>query len=380
VIDVSPAEVASVNTVLDHFSDKTVTVRNTGTGNLLLSQIASMNPLASPFSIENDNCSLSTVSPSGTCTFQVRFSPNTQAAFSDSFDIPSNATNNPDVTVNVSGDGKAFGVAINQADLNGCPQIKLFVSVTDRNDNFVTGLDQTDFSVFENDNPNTLPITVTNTNGLPLSASMPLDYSLSIQPYLGAVELGAKGFVSLLEPYDEAEIIKFATGVKIMQSFTSDKALLDAAIDTDPGFDKGTALFDAVFQATNNVAVRTNPKRAVVLLADGEDNLDSPTLALVNVIENAISKGIPIFSIGIGETTYFEVLQQMSADTGGQFFSSNETNIDNIYSQISDLLKNQYEITYTSQEPVGTPLNVRVEVEDSAGNQGETTRYIGACP
>ncbi len=87
-------------------SDSTVTIRNDGTANLVIGNIAQVNPLAAPFSIVvPDNCSGQTLIPGGSCVLTVRFSPTDAGVFSDSFDIPSNDPVNSSVTVSVSGTG-----------------------------------------------------------------------------------------------------------------------------------------------------------------------------------------------------------------------------------------------------------------------------------
>ena len=88
-------------------SNQTVTVTNDGDEDLLVGSIAQSNTLAVPFSIINDNCSGQTVSVSSSCTLTVRFSPASNAVFSDSFDIPSNDSDETPVTVNVSGTGQS---------------------------------------------------------------------------------------------------------------------------------------------------------------------------------------------------------------------------------------------------------------------------------
>ena len=88
-------------------SDQTVTVSNAGNAELIIGDIALANPLASPFSIINDNCSGQTVAPTATCTTTVRFSPTASGAFNDDFDIPSSDSNKKTITVTVSGTGLA---------------------------------------------------------------------------------------------------------------------------------------------------------------------------------------------------------------------------------------------------------------------------------
>ncbi len=111
-IKVSSRQITHGNVVQNNSSDQTVSIQNTGSLSLTIGQIAQANPLAPPFSIVSDQCSGLAVLPSATCSFKVRFSPTSQASFTDSFDIPSNASNESSVTVNVSGTGIAQSSAL----------------------------------------------------------------------------------------------------------------------------------------------------------------------------------------------------------------------------------------------------------------------------
>jgi hypothetical protein len=86
------------------------TVSNAGNDNLVLGTVAQANPLAAPFSIIEDNCSLQTLVPAANCTLTVQFAPNATSPFTDSFDIPSNDPDENPVTVTVDGTGTGVPV------------------------------------------------------------------------------------------------------------------------------------------------------------------------------------------------------------------------------------------------------------------------------
>ncbi|QYZ67358.1 MAG: choice-of-anchor D domain-containing protein [Gammaproteobacteria bacterium (ex Lamellibrachia satsuma)] len=88
-------------------SDRTVTLTNDGTADLIIGQIAQANTLAAPFTILNDSCSMVTLTPTSNCIFMVRFAPTSVADFNDSLDIPSNDADEDPATINVSGSGVA---------------------------------------------------------------------------------------------------------------------------------------------------------------------------------------------------------------------------------------------------------------------------------
>ena len=87
------------------FADRTVSVINVGSTDLIFGNVGVADPLAAPYAIATDTCSGQTIAPTASCAVIVRFSPDTLTAFNDSFDIPSNDPDQPSVTVMVHGTG-----------------------------------------------------------------------------------------------------------------------------------------------------------------------------------------------------------------------------------------------------------------------------------
>ena len=369
--------VAFKSTVLDHFQDEIVTLQNNGTASVSIGQVAHTNPLEPPFSISEDTCSGKTLRPSETCALQVRFSPTVQATFDDAFDI--SATSGQGLmNVYVSGDAKALNLSINQRDVSACPTIRLFVAVTDSSDDPVISLTDADFSIFEEGSLQGID-NFSNTVTAPISIALALDYSGSIQPFIDEVESAAVSFIDQLDldnHTDEAAIIKFAASIDTIQSFTDVHSLLKSAIEADFSGDTGaTRLYDAIWQAVDITAdPARNDRRAIVVLSDGIDEGPSDH-DLTEVIDRAHEKGVPVFTIGMGNA-FLPALQKLADETGGQFFfSPTSTNLQDIYWQIAQILTNQYVIEYHSPSSGAGTLDVEV---DSNGRQGEDTRDFGS--
>jgi hypothetical protein len=109
-------------------SDQTVTITNDGSADLVIGSIAQSNPLANPFSTLNDYCSDQTLSPGSNCAVTVRFSPSSTGAFSDSFNVPSNDSDENPVTINVNGTGD--GITL--------PDITVTDSTGDANNQYIS--------------------------------------------------------------------------------------------------------------------------------------------------------------------------------------------------------------------------------------------------
>jgi len=82
-----------------------VTLLNVGDTNLTFGKVAKLDGLSTPFAIVSDNCSNLPHTSFSTCTLTLEFTPTTAGAIKDTFDIPSDAVNQPTVTFNVSGTG-----------------------------------------------------------------------------------------------------------------------------------------------------------------------------------------------------------------------------------------------------------------------------------
>jgi len=261
------------------------------------------------------------------------------------------------------------------------------VSVTDQDDNPVTTLTQQAFTVKEDGNQRTV-LNVSNPATGAISVALALDYSSSITPHITDVHSGATAFIGDLSVNDEAAIIKFAESVNdLIPGFTSDTTLLDNAINNVTFTDTGqTHLYDAVYQAVDLTSAQIGNRQAVVVLSDGHDEGSVNYTTVQEVVDHANAVGVPIFTIGIGDASYFGILQIMANETGGQFFYYDSTDpsapsLQDIYNKIASILSGQYVVTYT---PSSTAINtISVEVNDiNTGNKGGDSKSVTltTCP
>jgi len=386
-INVSANQLLFGGIVQNNFTDRTITIQNRGSLNLNIGWVALADPLTPPFSIENDNCSQKTLASLRTCTLQVRFSPVSQGAFNNTFDIPSNDPDENPVTVTVSGDGKGLNVSINQVSTS-CPSktVTLYITVSDSAGNPLA-LTQDKFSLSENGAP-IAPgdITFDDMVASPQSIALVLDISASMElrDAIDEMQAAAVSFINNLSaPPDEAEIIRFAKGVEPVPApvFTSDPDALKVAINTDPNinpveFRDGTAMYDAVERAVTDTAAQgPGRRRAVVVIADGRDN--SSFADLNELIDQALEKGVPVFTIGLGDVNA-EIMQQLADETGGQYYyAPDESDLDAIYDKISEIISSQYTLAYTSSSSsCGDIISLDVVVDDGSGLQGKDSRDI----
>jgi Ca-activated chloride channel family protein len=272
-----------------------------------------------------------------------------------------------------------------------CPAAKVtaYVSVTDQGGYAVTGLVKDDFLVYEDvDVMNLTDFSFVSQVTAPISVALVMDYSGSITSIPEAqsdMEEAVANFVNQLGADDEAEIVKFATEIEVVQGFTSDKNLLTNAIYNPVDVGRFTRLYDVAWQAVDDTALELKTRKAVIIVSDGvdEDDTGNPisSKSLGDVINHAKDNGVPIFTVGLGNIND-AILEQMANDTGGQFFDSPASdNLGNIYSQIANVLfENQYILEYISTLEIGETADLKIEANVSQAVFGDDTTEISPCP
>jgi len=118
-ISVSPAEKNFRNVTVDSSSSaQTFTVRNMGYADLVVGTINITGTNANQFTIQNDNASNKTITPGGSATIRVVFTPTSTGAKSATLNIPSNDPAEAIVLVSLSGAGVTEGPGPGPSEYN----------------------------------------------------------------------------------------------------------------------------------------------------------------------------------------------------------------------------------------------------------------------
>ena len=153
-----------------------------------------------------------------------------------------------------------------------------------------------------------------------------------------------------------------------------------------------TALYDSVYLGLEKLREGANPKKALLLITDGEDNHSRYSFS--NVKDFVKEQDIQIYSIGIvgdfnsqlgtGRTSR-ALVEELSDLTGGRaFFPDSVYDLEDICTKIAVELKNQYVIGYnsTNQAKDGKWRKLRVTIQPPKGlphlNVRAKTGYYGA--
>ncbi len=294
--------------------------------------------------------------------------------------------------------------------------VNVLATVRDKQGHLINTLTKDDFKLEDNGQPQTIHYFSKETD-LPLTLGLLVDTSGSQRRLIEKERVASYAFLGhvMREGKDMAFVIHFESEVELLQDLTGSRQKLEAALDKleapqmqragggggypgggggYPGggggggrHGGGTALYDAVFLASDEVMHKQPGRKALIILSDGVDN-DSK-VSLDRCIESAQRADTLVYSIlfkddeaygshvgfgmpggggghhggmGGGGMGYprgggypqeshpdgKKVLQRISQETGGRFFEvTKKQSIDDIYDEIEQELRNQYSLGYS---------------------------------
>jgi Ca-activated chloride channel family protein len=266
------------------------------------------------------------------------------------------------------------GITRDEPVLVNTDLISFNVTVTDTYGRFVSGLSKKAFAIF--DNKESEEITFFSDDDAPLSIGILFDLtgSMSGEKVKRAKNALSHFFETSLDK-DEYFLITLQSGSAFLtlDRTRDSKAILDKLTFVQT---KGnTAFYDGVYLATNKVQRGAYPKRAVLVISDGQDNNSRYTF---NDLRKMLKESdVAIYSIGIEESGNGSlaldgsaILDEISGVSGGKaFFPRTNAEMDDIFEQIALELRHQYSIGYRPRDfkPDGRWHRVKVKVNPPRG-------------
>lgn len=244
---------------------------------------------------------------------------------------------------------------------------------------YITDLTQKDFSVVENDRPQT--IDRFSAERRPLRIAIVLDTSFSMEgEKLKSAIASAIEFLSIIQPGDEGLVIAFSDDVRVVQDLTSNKSEMEAAIRKVEA-KGGTSLYDAIYKASERLA-EFEGRRVIVVLSDGRDEADNglepgSLHTLEEAQDRAVRNEVMVFAIGLGRSLARDskalrdnptaraedmdfygrkplvtILDSLAQTTGGTaVFSPGASQLRKSFEQVAEDLRHQYALAYRSDDP-----------------------------
>jgi VWFA-related protein len=232
-------------------------------------------------------------------------------------------------------------------------EVDLVFTVTDSKGHFITGLNQSKFSLLDNGRPPEQVFHFVQQTDLPLRVGIMLDTSSSIRGRFQFEQDSAISFLlQVLHRNDRAFVEGFDVQNDLSQGFTSNIALLNEGVKKlRPG--GGTALFDALYSTCKDQMLTLKEtgavRKAIILVSDGDDNyshaLESDAIKecqRAETIVYAIST-----NVSPSKDKGDDVLQAIAEATGGRaFFPTRIEDVAAGFAGIEEELRSQYLLDY----------------------------------
>jgi VWFA-related protein len=256
-------------------------------------------------------------------------------------------------------------------------EVVLNCTVLDNKGELVNDLTRSNFQVFEDKIRQTvLSIQHQDT---PVSIGLLVDNSGSMNSKRAAVASAALDLVKASNPQDETFVINFTDQAYLDQDFTSDLQKLQRGL-SHISLSGGTALYDTVVTAADKMErSATRPRKALIIISDGDDNSSKLTLGdAIHRVQDM--QGPIIYSIGLlfgGDKSRHAKrdLQQLSSETGGiAFFPGSLKDIDSVAAEVARDIRSQYAIAYHSPRAFNGGYHT-VKVEARAQGHLKLTVY-----
>jgi Ca-activated chloride channel family protein len=247
------------------------------------------------------------------------------------------------------------------------------ITITDPMNRLVTGLEQEDFQVFENNTQQ--KIATFATEDAPVSIGIVFDLSGSMTSKLIRARESILQFIKTANPQDEFFVIGFNDRPELIEDFTSSVEDIQARLATVRSGHR-TALLDAIYYGLVKMKEARHERRALLVVSDGGDNRSRYTEGELRA--QVRESDVEMYSIGIfdsyaatpEERSGPQLLNDLSEETGGRLFRVDDVSeMGDIAEKISTELRNQYVIGYRPKDLTrdGKWRKVKVKVNPPAG-------------
>ena len=259
-------------------------------------------------------------------------------------------------------------------------QVVVYASVYDEDSHLVSGLDKSEFSIFEDKIEQ--EITSFAQLDVPSTVGLVLDSSGSMRSKMPLVEEAVSLFLDQNNPQNELYLVRFDDEVELEEDFTDEVEDIRDAI-SNIVVRGGTALFDSIYLSSDKSSQGREPRRVIVVFTDGEDKDSYYTheellekvreaeaqIYIVAFLDSELSDKGGFFGVFKSPKKKIEEQIKAIADvTGGEaFFPQDVSELNPIFERIAYDLKNQYRIAYISenQEKTGEWRRIDVRLQDA---------------
>ncbi len=223
------------------------------------------------------------------------------------------------------------------------------VTVTDDNGKYVRKLKREDFKLMEDGREQT--ISSFGAEETPFAAAVLLDFSGSMERRVSLARAAAIRFLDGLREEDVAAVYRFDSEIEQLQDYSASRDLAPLAFGMRA---KGmTVLNDAIMRAAEDLALRPEKRRAIVVLSDGFDTKSSASME--KALAAAAAAGVTIYTVDMmpenaqaqARVQAAGVLRNFAGKSGGRYIRTpGGQALREAFESIIEELGNQYTLAY----------------------------------
>jgi Ca-activated chloride channel homolog len=268
-------------------------------------------------------------------------------------------------------EGFKIGVEVNM--------VSVPVTVRRPESGFVKGLPKSAFHIYEDGKPQ--DIIFFEQEGLPTRIALVLDISGSVRSEWGTIKYATIKFIENLKPDDRFSLVTFNTQIRLKMDWGRKTDRLDSVL-TSIYCKDNTKLWDAIWVVSNDVFKGIEEKKAIIIMSDGLDNESS--VSYDEALQAAVRSEAAIYVVSKTEAIRRQMeyeynnvpqkafanadlaLRKLAYETGGRvLYPNNFGQLNNIYAQVDEELRNQYTVGYISTNTAkdGSYRHIDVRVE-----------------
>lgn len=232
--------------------------------------------------------------------------------------------------------------------------VLLDVSVRDKRGAYVTGLNKSNFQVYEDGHRR--EIAQFASVDTPVTVGLVVDNSGSMRSKRPEVVTAGLAFAKQSNPNDEFFVLNFNNsilrGLPPRMLFTDNLQTLRAALYYREPVGQ-TALYDAVAYGLKHLEYSHRDKRTLIVVSDGGDNVSRISFPeLMKLIE---ASRAAVYTVGLYDPQQNDlnpgVLRKMSSVSGGEFFEPADlSQVTPVFNKISKDIRNRYTVAYVPDE------------------------------
>ena len=242
--------------------------------------------------------------------------------------------------------------------------VEVYATVTDAKGELVTGLEQNDFTVLENNQRQDVSTFAAGT--VPLTVALGVDRSWSMAgDRLRLAKRAAQLFLRELQPNDRSMVVAISSEAEVIAPLSTDRFTQIRAIDAlDPW--STTALHDAIIAALDRLEPEPG-RQALIVFSDGTDRYSTATAA--DVIARARRSNALVYPVAFGRERP-PLLAELASVTGGRSFLLRDIReLENTLATIARELRHQYLLGYEPIKPIEPGVrewrSIRVTLPDA---------------